>query len=192
MRAVVQPNYPPRGSMASCAANIHNYSDYQMKPEEFKRKVDMIRQKVPDFINGHGPRIAGTIAVSEFKRNFQTESFDGKKWPEVQRRKPGHPANKYAATHHPARLTRAILTGDTGDLGRSIEIKSVEQGQATIWTSPSAFGSKQPYGAVHNDGLKAGRGAGFKMSKRQFIGRTDALDDRITKELERQIGRLLK
>ena len=48
-----------------------------MKPEEFKREIDRIRQKVPEFISMYGPKIAGTIAVSEFKRNFQTESFDG-------------------------------------------------------------------------------------------------------------------
>ena len=163
-----------------------------MKPEEFKREIDRIRQKVPELINTYGPRIAGTIAVSEFKRNFQTESFDGKKWPEVKRRTAGQPAYTYAAMHHPARLMRPILTGETGDLARSIEIKKAEQGEATIWTSPSAFGSKQPYGAVHNEGLKAGRGAGFVMPKRQFIGRTDALDDKIVKELERQLGRILK
>lgn len=163
-----------------------------MKPEEFKKQIDEMRRKAPEFIDRSGPYIAGTVAVSEFKRNFQTESFDGKKWPEVQRRIGGHPANTYAAKHHPARTTRPILTGDTGDLGRSIEIKRVGGGSATVWTAPSAFSSKRPYGAVHNEGLKAGRGGGFIMPKRQFMGKTDRLDKRVLKELEKQLGKILK
>lgn len=163
-----------------------------MKPEEFKREIARIRQKVPEFISMYGPKIAGTIAVSEFKHNFQTESFGEKKWQEVQRRMAGNPSNRYAEKHHPARTTRPILTGDTGDLGRSIEIKNTGDGKATVWTAPSAFGSKEPYGAVHNEGLRAGRGKGFIMPKRQFMGRTGKLDERIVKELEKQIGRLMK
>lgn len=163
-----------------------------MKPEEFKRIIDGMRRKAPEFIDRSGPRIAGTMAVSAFKRNFQTESFGGKKWPEVKRRIPGEPANRHAERRHPARAARPILTGDTGDLGRSIELKRAGGGEATVWTAPSAFGSKEPYGAVHNEGLRAGRGKGFVMPKRQFIGRTDELDDMIAEELERQLGRLIK
>lgn len=163
-----------------------------MKHEDFKQQIDEMRRKVPDFVDRLGPLIAGKVAVSEFKHHFQTESFDGKKWPEVQRRTAGHPANTYAVKHHPARTTRPILTGDTGDLGRSIELKQAGGGSATVWTAPSAFSSKEPYGAVHNEGLKAGRGAGFVMPKRQFMGQTDRLDKRVLKELEKRLGKILK
>ncbi len=36
-----------------------------------------------------------------------------------------------------------------------------------------------PYAAVHNYGLKAGRGPGFDMPKRQFIGESQELNKRI-------------
>lgn len=163
-----------------------------MTPKEFQKQIDKMRSAVPDFAERLAPLVAANIAIKEFKHNFQTESFDGQKWKDVQRRDGKSAAYKYAAKYHPARTTRKILTGDTGDLGRSIELKSATGGMATIWTSPQVFGSKEPYGAVHNEGLKAGRGAGFTMPKRQFIGDTADLRDKITEALTKQMQRLLK
>ena len=151
-----------------------------------------MRSTAPDFVDRLAPLVAANIAIKEFKHNFQTESFNGIKWKEVQRRDGKSATYKYAAKYHPARTTRKILTGDTGDLGRSIELKGVDKGRATVWTSPNNFKSKEPYGAVHNEGLKAGRGIGFTMPKRQFIGDTPALRDKITVALGKQIERLLK
>lgn len=146
----------------------------------------------PVFMQRYAPRVAGNVAVSEFKHNFQTEGFDGKKWKEVQRRDKKSAAYKTAAKRHPARTARKILSGDTADLGRSIEIKGAASGKAIIWTSPKAFGSKEPYGEVHNEGLKAGRGSGFTMPKRQFIGSTSQLRSKIIAELEKHMAKLLK
>jgi phage gpG-like protein len=163
-----------------------------MTTKDFKARIDRMRAEAPEFMERYAPMVAGKAAVPVFKRNFQTESFGGKKWKEVQRRTNGTAINKYAAKYHPARTSRKILTGDTGDLGRSIELKGVSDGKATVWTAPSAFRSKEPHGAVHNEGLKAGRGAGFTMPKRQFIGETPELNAKVIGELERQLARLLK
>ena len=102
-----------------------------MTPEEFKKHLAAMTERSQQFIDHEAPHIAANIAVSDFKQNFRRESFDGVKWQEVKRRDGKSAAYKYAARHHPARTSRKILTGDTGDLGRSIEIKSVEQG--TMW-----------------------------------------------------------
>ncbi len=48
------------------------------------------------------------------------------------------------------------------------------------------------YEKVHNEGLKAGRGKGFKMPKRQFVGESKVLTDRIKKKAERLITDHLK
>ncbi|MEG1886269.1 MAG: phage virion morphogenesis protein [Alistipes sp.] len=163
-----------------------------MTPKEFKARINKMYDDAPEFMQRYAPMVAGKAAKQVFKHNFQTESFDGKKWKQVQRRDGESAAYKYASKHHPARTARKILTGDTADLGRSIEIKEIGDGKATIWTSPQAFGSKEPYGAVHNEGLKAGRGVGFTMPKRQFIGDSPELKDKVVAELERQMSRLLK
>lgn len=161
-----------------------------MNPEQFQQEIKRLENEFKEFFATYAPTIAGKTAVSYFKKNFQNEAWGRVKWKEVQRRTSGTRANQYAAKHHPARTSRKILTGDTGDLARSIEIKSVENGKVVIWTAPNAFGSKEPYGRVHNEGLRAGRGSGFIMPKRQFIGESEELNALIMSELERKLKQI--
>lgn len=163
-----------------------------MTPEQFKNEIDRLQNEFKDLFDKYGPTIAGKTAVSYFKKNFQNEAWGRVRWREVKRRIPGTAAYKSASRHHPARTTREILTGDTGDLARSIEIKTVSNGQVVIWTAPSAFDSKEPYGRVHNEGLRAGRGKGFIMPKRQFMGESEELNTLIISELERKLKQITK
>lgn len=48
------------------------------------------------------------------------------------------------------------------------------------------------YEKVHNEGLQAGRGKGFKMPKRQFVGESKVLTKRIQKKAETLITTHLK
>ena len=121
------------------------------------------------------PRIIGVEAVNHFKDNFQKEGFDvPKSWQEVKRRTWGRGAD----------ASRKILTGRTGDLGRSIQ-KRVEQTRAIIF-------SDLIYAPVHNYGLRAGRGKGFLMPKRQFIGDSKILEDKLMKIIKKRIDSILK
>lgn len=161
-----------------------------MSPQQFSNEIQRLEKEFKELFAKYAPTIAGKTAVSYFKKNFQNEAWGRISWKEVQRRTAGTNANKYAAKHHPARTTRKILTGDTGDLARSIEIKSVSNGQVVIWTAPNAFGSKEPYGRVHNEGLRAGRGKGFTMPKRQFMGTSDELNELIISEINRKLNQI--
>ena len=161
-----------------------------MTPEEFQTRIKEMREQFGELFDRYGLTIVGNVAVSWFKKNFQNQAWGRVKWKEVQRREPGSKAYKYNAKHHPARTTRMILTGDTGDLGRSIEIKQAAYGTVASRTNPSAFGSKEPYGRVHNEGLRAGRGKGFTMPRRQFMGENPELDDLIVKKLEEKLKQI--
>lgn len=48
------------------------------------------------------------------------------------------------------------------------------------------------YERVHNEGLKAGRGKGFDMPKRQFVGESKVLTARITKKAKEIFDKHLK
>ena len=61
------------------------------------------------------PDILGQAAVDAFKQNFQDEGFFGSGWKEVKRRQ-GHAKG--------AAASRPILTGPTGNLGRSIDYET--------------------------------------------------------------------
>lgn len=146
----------------------------------FKRIQHQIKE-LDVFLQTKAPGIIGKEAVDHFKENFQAESFEGVKWKEVQRRMPtinhgGKIVKNYARG---AARSRKILTGNTGDLGRSIQYK-VGSGKVTIY-------SNLIYAKVHNDGGHAGRGGGFTMPKRQFIGRSKKLDDIIILALNKHI-----
>lgn len=153
-----------------------------MSPDQFKQEIDRLQDEFKALFAKYAPTIAGKTAVSYFKKNFQNEAWGRVRWQEVKRRM--DPRVKGA------KASRKILTGDTGDLARSIEVKAVSKGQVVIWTAPSAFGSKEPYGRVHNEGLRAGRGKGFIMPKRQFMGESEELNALIISELERKLKQI--
>lgn len=155
-----------------------------MTLKDFDKKFQDIADKVPDFIQNLAPRIAGQVALDHAKENFQRQSFDGRPWQEVQRRIPGSKTYRANARRHPARLSRPILTGDTGDLGRSLQF-SVSNGQATIF-------SDKIYAKVHNEGLRAGCGKGFIMPQRQFLGTSQNLEQDIKQQILQQFQNLFK
>ncbi|MCQ2260343.1 MAG: hypothetical protein MJZ77_03005 [Bacteroidales bacterium] len=61
-----------------------------MSPADFQRRLQQIRQELPDFFHRFVPTIIGHTAVSFFKRTFQKEAWDRQHWTEVKRL---HPSN---------------------------------------------------------------------------------------------------
>lgn len=166
-----------------------------MTPEQFQTHINRLAEQFQEMFDKHAPTIVGKIAVEHFKKNFQTEAWGKEKWPEVKRRQATWERNGKTIPNPTkgAKRTRKILTGETGDLGRSIEVNKAEtgNGKVVIWTNPATFAkSDKIYAAVHNEGLKAGRGAGFIMPKRQFMGDSPELNALIIAELERKLTQL--
>jgi len=157
-----------------------------MSPGEFNQNIKRLTEEYKEFFDKYAPVIAGNEAVRFFKKNFQNEAWGRVKWKEVKRRESTWQRNGKEIPNPTkgAARTRKILTGESGDLGRSIEIKGAALGTVIIWTNPSAFSSKEPYGRVHNEGLRAGRGKGFIMPKRQFMGNDPELNKIIIEKLE--------
>ena len=167
-----------------------------MTPIEFEQHLQNLAKQYGEFYDKYAPRIAALIAVSYFKKSFQTESWERVPWKNVKRRE----ANVGKKGYRPAGWDRPILTGGSSDLGRSIEMDKSRtgQGQAVVWTNPAEFKgdgksarSNKVYAAVHNEGLKAGRGSGFTMPKRQFMGNSPTLNKLIVEELERKLSSIV-
>ena len=143
--------------------------------EQFASKIKQHSAEIRGVFQHDLPIIIGKESVSFFKKTFQNESWERKKWKEVKRREVDWTRG--------ADRTRKILTGRTGDLGRSLQY-SPESGSVTVH-------SDLIYAAVHNFGLKAGRGEGFMMPKRQFIGENDELNKRIQEIIDKKIEQIL-
>ena len=122
------------------------------------------------------PSVLANTGTNFFIGNFDKEGFDDgglKKWKTPERKIQGTPSFKYPKTKGLGRRTRKTLI-QTGKLKRAVNKSVTEKSfKRIVWRiNPSEV----PYASVHNKGLKAGRGNGFMMPKREYMGRSRTLD----------------
>lgn len=148
-----------------------------MTIEQMKDKFAQYKADIARAINDDLPKKVGNRVVRMTKQNFQEEGYFGRRWKEVKRRQ-GHSKRNGSDTR------RKILTGRTGDLGRSIKAKP-EQGSVTIY-------SDLPYSAAHNEGTSnAGRGHRTRIPKRQFLGEHPKVTEAAKEVIEKEISKIL-
>ncbi|GAB1395804.1 MAG TPA: phage virion morphogenesis protein [Saprospiraceae bacterium] len=123
----------------------------------FKRLQASIPKLKHDILND----VIAVEAENFVSENFRKQAYvdkGAKKWPARK-----DPKNK-----------KALLIG-TGTLRNQVTKARVSGDKVVIESS-------LVYAEVHNEGLKAGRGEGFMMPKRQFIGESATLTKRIGKK----------
>lgn len=120
-------------------------------------KPDM--QKVAD--------LAAATGMSYFKGAFRKKAFDGKAWPKAKADEGG-------------KRRRGSLMVQSAALMNSVRAAEVTP-ECVVW---AAGNDKVPYAQVHNEGGRAGRGAGFDMPQRQFMGEAEELEKQITKRID--------
>lgn len=113
-------------------------------------------------------------AKNEFMGNFTAQGFDGKKWKEVKRRSSGKGP------------FQNILQGKGSGRLRKDVANSVSRGRRNSRLSYTLI-VQNPYAAVHNDGLQSGRGRGFKMTQRKFVGTTQVLRKKIGIKIQQKL-----
>ena len=151
-----------------------------MTPEEFDAYIISLPAEAEVVIKDLRMKI-GKMATDHFTENFQEEGFVNaslEPWKDVKRRSDPRVRG--------ARSSRKILTGDTGNLGRSITYEvGPGENQVTVF-------SDTPYASAHNEGTtSAGRGHSTTIPKRQFIGDSEKLNDRIHDKIEEEMGKVL-
>lgn len=129
-----------------------------MTPEQF---IVHLKDCNNDIVENASKIIANT-ALETSKETFRDKKFNGVPWTPNKKKK-----------------ERGSLMISSGKLLNSIRITKKTKRKITI----SAGNSKVPYAKVHNEGGKAGRGKGFTMPKRQFLGDSKKLTNAITKRL---------
>ena len=146
-----------------------------MQIQDFSHHIKGLEEELQRQLSRDLPKKIGNLAVRMFKENFQKESFFGRAWQEVKRRIQGA---KGAAGK------RKILTGPTGNLGRSIQFIP-RDGSVTVE-------SDQPYSSAHNEGTNnAGRSRNVRIPQRQFIGESPELTAAIEKKITEEISKAL-
>lgn len=130
-----------------------------MIPKQILDKARIDMQDVAD--------IAAMTGVSYFKGAFRKKGFDGTPWPLAKKDKAGT-------------RRRGSLMIDSAALMNSIRIARATP-QEVVWTAGNA---KVPYAEVHNTGGRAGRGRGFQMPRRQYMGDAEELRQKIIARLK--------
>lgn len=148
-----------------------------MTLDEMKHRLAKATIDVRRAIDNDLPKIIGNRAVKMYKQNFRTESFFGQRWRDVKRR-----TNPPKRSKHPSDARRNILTGRTGDLGRSIKADTSRKGQVTIYSDAKSKGYY--YGLAHNEGTN-------RIPRRQFLGDHPEIKRMVKDEIEKAIGKAL-
>lgn len=115
----------------------------------------------------------GIIAKNHFTESFKNQGFTDES---LQMWKPRK------KTERSRMGSRAILV-KSGRLRRSLRTKRVGILSIKILTDV-------PYASVHNNGERSGRGKGFKMPKRQFIGYSGVLNRKIIAKFDSKIKQI--
>ena len=139
-------------------------------------------------------RIMAREGSNHFEQSWDKGGFTDKvlvKWkprtePAKKFTKKGKPLKSFQAwmNKNQGRATLISHRGDTrgGHLKDSI--------RTSLRSNSVVFATDKPYAKVHNEGGKAGRGAGFRMKKRQFIGHSEQLDKKIIDKINREMDKI--
>lgn len=146
-------------------------------------------EQAKQYIQQDVPVVIGVEAVKHFKGNFQTESFDGTKWASRKSKRAG-------GTNGQKVLSKS------GELSESITYRV--EGTTII------ISSDKPYAQIHNEGFNGeeavkafertvkGKKQTVKehtrhmvMPKREFIGDSKELMDKINAKVTRDLTRII-
>ncbi|MDR2292112.1 MAG: phage virion morphogenesis protein [Prevotellaceae bacterium] len=138
------------------------------------------------------PVKVGALAKSHFQDNFRKGGFVNNGLHAWQ------PAKRLLAKNIPRRRARGKLVRRNKRTAAML-YKTLLSGRnhlfSSVYYTPlrSAVRIYNPveYAAVHNEGLRAGRGKGFIMPKRQFIGESAELNKAVQQAVVKELSKIL-
>lgn len=147
-----------------------------MTPQDFERYIQRHGRQIVRLMHRELPVKAGALARSHFRENFRRGGFVD------DTLKPWKPAKRIGRAKGAAGTYKTLLSA-RNHLYSSINYTTAPF-RTTVYTNVH-------YADVHNEGLRAGRGRGFRMPQRQFIGPSRALDRKVFKLIEKEINKKL-
>lgn len=157
---------------------------------------DMKRQakEVAGMIKKDLPRIIGVEGKNHFEASWRHQGFKDQG---IERWKPRKApprltkSGKISKTYleWKRKNNRPILYSHASDR-KGIHLK--DSIRSIVGVARVTFATDKPYAKVHNEGGRAGRGSGFRMPKRQFMGRSRTLDKRIGDKATQVLNKKIK
>lgn len=182
-----------------------------------KNLLKEIEKKVIRYVEKDLPRIAGKMAVDEFRENFHRQGFRNNgitRWQDVKRRDKNSLWYGFQYKGEKRTSVRFVRDRKTGKTKRSNTQRKLNYSNAAtkrgILIGPGAnlmnsitekerskdkvvIGSDLPYAAVHNEGgtIKVFGKSVRKLPKRQFLGESRELMDELQKKYLADIDRIV-
>ena len=169
-------------------------------------------KRIKKVIKKDAATIIGTEAVNHFTENFDNQSFDGKKWKDVQRRDPSSswygfkygaktatPSNhaKRKGTKKPYKARKSNAVTNFSPTATKTPILSSQRSELENSITFQVKGAKKvsivsdkDYASIHNEGgnVKVFGKASAKIPERQFIGNSKRLEQKIKKALLKKLN----
>ena len=147
-----------------------------MTPEEFEKEINRHAAQITEAVNRTIPVKVGVAAEKFVKNNFRQGGFVNNGL------QPWTPAKRIGKIKGARSQYKTLMSG-RNHLFNSTGHR-VEPATAIVYNDCE-------YADVHNSGLKAGRGAGFSMPKRQFIGESAELDKQVEQIIDTEISKII-
>jgi phage gpG-like protein len=141
------------------------------------------------------PTIVAVEGQTHFEESWDNQGFTDKSLKKWKKRKG---PKQYTKAHNETAASKAFKKKDTGRailVGQSTDTKGTHLKDTIRSDANSArviFETDKAYAQVHNEGGRAGRGAGFIMVKRQFMGPSEELDKKIHQKLDKEMTKFFE
>lgn len=141
--------------------------------------------KILDKVRSILPEVVAIEGLRFFEKSWDDQGFTDKslkKW--KSRKEPKHGKKRWGEKN----AGRAILVShqtDTKGTHLKDSLREEHNEKEVI------FSTDKVYAQVHNEGGHSGRGKGFTMVKREYMGPSQALDKKIQDKLTKEINKLL-
>lgn len=159
-----------------------------MTQQEFLNLINKKQAEIKQLVDRTLPIKAGAEAKSHFQENFRMGGFVNGG---LQRWKPSKRIGK--SVMRKGKNGRRRITPAANKYGTLLSSRN--HLYSSIRYIPSAgevrIVNEVPYAIVHNEGRRAGRGKGFQMPKRQFIGESRELNQKVMQLIEAELRKIL-
>lgn len=153
---------------------------------ELSGDLRSIAVKILDKVKTILPEVVAIEGLRHFEKSWDDQGFTNNnlvRW--KKRKEPKYGKKRWGKKN----VGRAILVGHQSDT-KGTHLKDSlreEHNEKEV-----IFSTDKAYAQVHNEGGKAGRGKGFIMEKREFMGESQVLNDKIAAKMDREIDKLFK
>ena len=147
-----------------------------MTPEAFNRLLQQREKELKRALERTIPVKVGREAKNHFQENFLKGGF-------VDNGLHPWPRSKRQGTSKGAKGSYKTLLSGRNHLYSSISYRA-EPYRVTLTNDV-------PYARVHNEGLRAGRGKGFTMPRRQFMGESPELHRVLREKIEKHLNKII-